>query len=118
MATGRRAATLLTLVALAIAGGVVGARPFAADPADPAFFLQEPQAQPEIKGTPADRAARDRTMGALQTALAARQVDQALRQEVVLTLSSAERKSIDEPGSSNGKYRVGVNKSIGRTVPG
>ena len=115
MATGRRAATVLTVVALAVAGGAVGARPFAADPAEPAF-LQEPQALPEIKGTPADRAARDRAMAALQTALAARQVDQALRQEVVLTLSSAERKSIDEPGSSNGKYRVGVNKSIGRTV--
>jgi V8-like Glu-specific endopeptidase len=115
MATGRRAATLLTVVALAVAGGAGGARPFAADPAEPAF-LQEPQALPEIKGTPADRAARDRAMGALQTALAARRVDQALRQEVVLTLSAAERKSIDEPGSSDGKYRVGVNKSIGRTV--
>ena len=118
MATGRPTAAVLAVLALAVAGGAAGSGPFAADPADPAFFLQEPQAQPEIKGTPADRAARDRTMGALQTALAARQVDQALRQEVVLTLSSAERKSIDEPGSSNGKYRVGVNKSIGRTVPG
>ncbi len=116
MATGRRAATVLTVVALAVAGGALGAGPFAADPAEPAFFLQEPQALPEIKGTPADPAARDRAMGALQTALAARRVDQALRQEVVLTLSAAERKSIDEPGSSNGKYRVGVNKSIGRIV--
>ena len=34
MATGRRAATVLTVVALAVAGGAVGARPFAADPAE------------------------------------------------------------------------------------
>ena len=111
-----QAVTFLTVLALAVAGGVVVPGPFATAPAEPAFLTQQPQGLPETVGTKADPATRERAMGALQTALAARQVEQALRQEVVVTLSSAERKTIDEPGSNDGKYLVGVNKSIGRTV--
>jgi lysyl endopeptidase len=116
MSSRSQAVTFLTVLALAVAGGVAVPGPFATAPAQPAFLPQQPQGLPETVGTAADPATRERAMGALQTALAARHVEQALRQEVVITLSSAERKTIDEPGSNNGKYLVGVNKSIGRTV--
>jgi hypothetical protein len=111
-------ATILTLAALAVVGGIAGADPAvaAASAPEPDFFIQGPQAMPEKIGIPAEPSARDRSMAALQAALAARQVDQGLRQEVVLTLSGAERKSIDQPSSRDGKYLVGVNKAIGTTV--
>lgn len=116
MSSRSPAVTVLTLVALAAAGGMAGAGSLAAAPAEPDFFTQGPEALPETIGIPADPADRGRAMAALQTALAARQVDQGLRQEVVVTLSGAERKRIDEPSSRDGKYLVGANKSIGVTV--
>ena len=116
MSSRSLAVTVLTAAALAAAAGMVGAGPLAAAPTEPDFFARGPEKLPETTGIPADPAARDRSMGALQAALAARQVDQALRSEVVLSLSGAERKSIDLPSSRDGKYLVGVNKAIGVTV--
>lgn len=116
MSSRSHAGTILTLAALTFAGATTGAASlFAAQP-EPDFFTREPQALPEMTGTPADPGTRDRSMAALQAALAARQVDQGFRSEVVLSLSGAERKRIDEPTSKDGKYLVGVNKAIGVTV--
>jgi V8-like Glu-specific endopeptidase len=52
----------------------------------------------------------------LQKRLTARQVEGGLRQEMVVRLGNAERKSIDVPSDRNGKYLVGVAKSVGVTV--
>jgi hypothetical protein len=55
-------------------------------------------------------------MAALQKALAARQVDRGVRAELVVTLSGAELKSVNEPGHTGGKYQVGVNKAVSAAV--
>ena len=93
---------------------VLGAAPGFA--ALPDFFTAGPQALPETVGTPRDPGAVAAEMRMLQERLAGRQVEQALRQEIVVRLSGAERKKVDEPSEVNGKYLVGVAKSIGVTV--
>jgi V8-like Glu-specific endopeptidase len=86
-----------------------------ADP--PVFdFMVGPQADPEVVGTPRDPGARASEMRGLQKRLVAEQVDQALRREVVVRLSGAERKRVDEPSETNGKYLVGVSKAAGLVV--
>ena len=85
---------------------------FAAPPA--ADFLFGPQAQMEVVGTPRDQNARAIEMQQLQERLAARQVDQALKQPAVVRLSAAERRQIDTPGPGVEKrYMVGLAKPVG-----
>lgn len=85
--------------------------------APPAFdFGLGPAANPETVGTPRDPGARAAEMRVLQERLAGRQVERALHREIVVRLSGAERKSVDEPREVNGKLLVGVAKSAGVTV--
>jgi V8-like Glu-specific endopeptidase len=79
-------------------------------------FFQGPQANPETVGTPRDPGARAVEMRDLQERLAARQVERGLRQEIVVRLNGGERKKIDQPSDRNGKYLVGIAKSVGVTV--
>jgi V8-like Glu-specific endopeptidase len=83
---------------------------------DSIFDFLGPQANPETVGTPRDPGARGAEMRLLEKRLAAGQVDRALRQELVVRLSAAERKRIDEPAARNGKLLVGVSKAAGWTV--
>lgn len=100
------------LVCLGVIALVVAAVPGFADP--PAFdFAFGPQASPETVGTPRDPGARAAEMRELQKQLVARQVERGLRQEVVVRLSGDERKRVDEPSEANGKYLVGVSKTVG-----
>ncbi|HEY7215419.1 MAG TPA: serine protease [Thermoanaerobaculia bacterium] len=80
------------------------------------LFAAGPQAMPETIGTPRDPGARAAEMRELQARLAGSQVGQALRQEIVVSLSGAERKSLDQPSDRNGKLLVGVAKAAGVTV--
>jgi V8-like Glu-specific endopeptidase len=79
-------------------------------------FWSDRQANLETVGTPRDPGARQAEMRELQKQLAASQVGSALSREAVVRLSAAERKGIDEPGIRNGKYKVGISKSLGVTV--
>ena len=79
-------------------------------------FTFDPEKMPETVGTPRDPGEHQAAMAALQKGLAARQVARGLRSEAVVSVSAAERKSIDEPSATGGKYQVGVNKSLGATV--
>ncbi|HEV8580984.1 MAG TPA: serine protease [Thermoanaerobaculia bacterium] len=80
------------------------------------LFAAGPQANPETVGTPRDPGARAAEMRDLHQRLAARQVEGGLRHGMEVRLSNAERKSIDQPSDRNGKYLVGVAKSVGVTV--
>jgi lysyl endopeptidase len=105
------------LICFGVIALVLSAVPgFAAPVALEDIFAAAPQAMPEIVGTPRDSGAHAAEMRELQKRLAASQVGQALRQEIVVSLSGAERKQVDEPSDRNGKYLVGVAKSAGVTV--
>jgi hypothetical protein len=106
MSKCRLSVFLCTVLALSVAGAASAALPFALDP----------EAQPELLGTPADPADRAVGMSALEKTLAAGQVDQGVRRELVVAISAAERKGIDVPGRAGGRYFVGINKPVGVTV--
>lgn len=109
MSNSRR---LLTAFGVCTFGAFLAATALAA----PAPFTWDPEAQPELVGTPVDPAAREAEMTALQETLATRQVDQALRREIVVAVPAADRKRIDEPGPADGRYLVGINRPIGVDV--
>ncbi|HET9765639.1 MAG TPA: serine protease [Thermoanaerobaculia bacterium] len=79
-------------------------------------FTFDPEKLPETVGTQRDPGEHQAAMSALQKGLTARHVARGLRSEAVVAVSAAERKSIDEPSSTGGKYQVGVNKALGATV--
>jgi len=80
-------------------------------------FLSAPQASLEVVGTQRDASARAVEMQRLQERLAARQVQDALKQPVVVRLSAAERERIDNPGRGmEQRYLVGVAKPVGRAM--
>jgi V8-like Glu-specific endopeptidase len=80
-------------------------------------FLFGPQANMEMVGTQRDASARAEEMQTLQERLAAGQVKEALKQPVVVRLSTADRQQIDNPGRGmEQRYLVGVAKPVGRTM--
>ena len=79
-------------------------------------FTFDPEMQPETIGTQRDPGEHQAAMAALQKGLSARQVARGLRSEAVVPVSAAERKTIDVPTATGGKYQVGVNKALGTTV--
>ena len=79
-------------------------------------FSLDPQASPEVVGTPRDPGARAAEMRALQERLAAGQVKQALSRPVVVQLTADERHRIDDTSRVERKYMVGVAKPVGTTI--
>src|ERR1051325_3921862 len=76
-------------------------------------FQFDPQQMPETVGTPRDPAEHMAEMAQLQQRLAIQQVERGARAEAVVNVTPAEKRSIDIPTSSDGRYLVGVNKAIG-----
>lgn len=108
--------TLIPTLVLALL--VPGAAAQAADFAAPSFedMLQSPEALPETLGTPRDIADRNAEMGQLHARLAAVQVRQALDRPLKIELTRAERAKIDQLGSAERRYFVGVAKPIRQQV--
>ena len=79
-------------------------------------FQFDPQQMPETVGTPRDPAEHMAEMAQLQQRLAIQQVERGARAEAVVNVTPAEKRSIDIPTSSDGRYLVGVNKAIGAAV--
>lgn len=102
--------SMICLIAL-----LVAAVPGFADMAD---FLQMlgPSAESEVVGSPRDPSARALEMQELQQRLAARRVDQALKQPVVLQLSNAERSQIDDLNRIEKKWQVGISRKLAGTA--
>ena len=108
--TPRRTPGMPLAALILVAGPLLAAGPAARGAAGRA------EAQPEWSGSPLDPTARDAAMGALQRALATRQVEPALHRELVVELTARERQRIDVPGPAAGKYLVGVDKPLGVVV--
>jgi S1-C subfamily serine protease len=95
---------------------VLAATPIFAAPPAFDFASLEPQAKPEVVGTPRDPGARAAEMRMLQEWLAAGQVEKAMSQPIVVQLTKAERYRIDDTSRVERKYMVGVAKQVGTTV--
>lgn len=100
----------LSVIALSLAAIPSFAAPPVAD------FLLGPQASPEVVGSPRDPSTRAIEMRELQERLAAGQVKQGLSQPVVVRLTAAERRQIDNPGRAERRYRVGLARPVGAAV--
>ncbi|HKH44925.1 MAG TPA: trypsin-like peptidase domain-containing protein [Thermoanaerobaculia bacterium] len=98
-----------------IALAMVAAPSFAAAP-DFDFAALGAQAKPETVGTPRDLGARAAEMQLLQKQLAAGRVDKAQGRPIVVRLTNAERRRIDDLGPVQNKYLVGVAKPVGKDI--
>lgn len=106
----KRMVSLVWLCVIALLAATPG---FAAPP----DFLFGRQAHMETVGTPRDASARAEEMQKLQDRLATRQVKEALNQPVVVRLTAAERRQIDNPGPGlERRYMVGLAKPVGMAV--
>jgi V8-like Glu-specific endopeptidase len=110
----RRISILLILAVLPWAGPSFAATLASDEFATPSLddLLQAPQALPETIGTSRDASARVTEMRALQQRLMAAQVRQATRRPLVVELARSERNKIDESGSEERRYLVGVAKQL------
>jgi len=79
-------------------------------------FSLDPQASPEVVGTPRDPGTRAAEMKVLQERLAAGQVKQALSRPVKIQLTQDEHYRIDDTSRVERKYMVGVAKPVGATI--
>ena len=81
-----------------------------------ATFHWDAEAQVHWAGTPRDIHQGEQQMQSLQKQLASRHADAALEHPVVVPLTAAERQQIDRAGRSEGKYLVGISKTVGIDV--
>lgn len=86
--------------------------------ADVANFFQMlgPSADTEVVGTPRDSKDRAIAMQELQERLAASRVEKAAKQPVVLQLTEAERRQIDDLDRVEKKWQVGISRTLGNTA--
>lgn len=108
-----RSATVLASVAVASLA-VLAPCPSSAVRFDDYFV--DAQKMPETVGIPRDPATRANKMAALAGRLASRQPAKALDRAVVVELSPAELRRIDEPGAAESRYFVGIARPLALDV--
>jgi len=110
--------SLTLIMALAVAAVLIPVVAGAAKPAPSAakFFGFAPEAQIQWVGTQRDVEVQGQAMRGLQQRLLDNQAAGTLDRQMVVHLTGAEQRRIDRPGRSQGKYFVGVGKSLGIAV--